>query len=499
MSNNAKVQRQRKRTVEKKRQTSQINSPPELVPDILYEIFFYLFIEDEDDPALISENGTNRSNPVSDIYSCLLVKKSWSEVALQFLYSRPFMRRGRKQVELYLSMLKYNEIKYLKSQGIQEMNKIHSNYQITTKYPYPAYLKTLDYGRLVMSVWAFCNSNWTTRALDNKVILVTRALLRLFARSHSTHFTIINCSLGKYSFADAYYSILAEPEFDQFLATVKRCKIDCNFADDATFLDQIPRSLRNLDKIDMKSSTTMNKLGKKCFITDYSSVIISQKNLVSLQLQQYESFLDRILESLTFQSHSLVELKFVECDFNNCLPWWGIAACQKLTDLQFIRCWNISFDIATPVLSATFPYLQNVSVVECAFNCYHFICPEFRQWASNYSNSNVNHNNELCNIAMNKHNAGDVQQQQIEEVLSNYPALDFDLRFNFDVDAVGASLVDNIFDRYIDLDSVLASPSGAGQNGIISDNIFDQYLDLDSVLASPSDTGQNGTNGNDGN
>ncbi|CAG8715652.1 12230_t:CDS:2, partial [Ambispora leptoticha] len=309
MSNNSKLRR-RKRTVEKKRRISHTSHSPELVPDILYEIFFYLFIEDEDDPALIPENGTNRINPVSDIYNCLLVKKSWSEVALQFLYSRPFMRRGRKQVELFLSMLNYKEIEYLKNQGIKEMNKIQSNLQ-STKFPYPAYLRTLDYGRLIVSAWAFCNSNWVTRTLDNKVILVTRALLRLFVRSHSTYFTTINCSLGKYSFADAYYSVLAEPEFDRFLAMAKRCKIDCNFADDATFLDQIPRSLRNLDKIDMKCSTTMNKLGKKCSITDYSSVIISQKNLISLQLRQYESFLDRILESLTFQTHSLVELKFV--------------------------------------------------------------------------------------------------------------------------------------------------------------------------------------------
>ncbi|CAG8659662.1 12851_t:CDS:2, partial [Ambispora gerdemannii] len=370
----------RQRTIEKKRRTNS----PELVPDILHEIFFHLFVDEEDTPDLIPGNGTNKSNPVSDIYNCLMVKKSWSEVALQFLYSRPFIRRGRKQVELYLSMLNYNEIRYLQSQGIQGMDKIQSGYQTITKYPYPAYLKTLDYGRLVMSAWAFCNSNWMTRVLDNKVILVTRALLRIFARSHSTHFTVVNCSLGKYSFADAYYSVLAEPEFDQFLATVKRCKIDCNFADDATFLDQIPRSLRNLDKIDMKCSANMNKLGKKCFITDYSNVIVSQKNLISLQLQQYESFLDRMLESLILQSHSLVELKFVECDFINCLPWWGIAACQKLTDLQFIRCRNVSFEIVKPVLSATFPSLRNVSVIECDFNCYHYVCPEFRQWASNY-------------------------------------------------------------------------------------------------------------------
>ncbi|CAG8513647.1 10540_t:CDS:2 [Ambispora leptoticha] len=377
-----------RRTIKKlQRRRRSKNSPPELVPDILYEIFLHLFVEDGDDPVLILGYGTNRRNPVSDIYSCLLVKKSWSEVAIQFLYSKPFMRRGRKQVELYLSMLTDREIDDLKSLRIQEMNKIQSNVQ-KTKYPYPAYLKTLDYGRLVMSAWAFCNSNWMTRTLDYKVIWVTRALLRLFARSHSPHLTTINCSLGKYSFADTYYSVLAEPEFDQFLAKARRCKIDCNFADDATFLDQIPRSFRNLDTIDMKCSVSMNKLGEKCFITDYSNVIVSQKKLVSLQLQQCNSFLDRILETLKFQSHSLVELRFVECDFINCLPWWSIAACQKLTNLQFIRCRNITFNMAEPVLSATFPSLRDVSVIGCDFKCFHYICPEFIQWASNYSKDN---------------------------------------------------------------------------------------------------------------
>ncbi|CAG8734961.1 8319_t:CDS:1, partial [Ambispora leptoticha] len=179
---------------------------PELVDDVLEQIFWILSEPSEDD-------GVPGLQAYTNLFRCMLVNKSWCASAVTMLHRHPWrlhrlytlrttdLAYDRCQlVKLYLTMLDRDERKPLLEKGIELPEPNHN-----PMFNYPAFVKYLDYGVMVSSVWTIYSTSCYTYDQNEWVSLVVRALLRLFAY-HTRRLQWLRCAPMSFSFDEMYYS-----------------------------------------------------------------------------------------------------------------------------------------------------------------------------------------------------------------------------------------------------------------------------------------------------
>ncbi|KAG9306394.1 hypothetical protein G9A89_018277 [Geosiphon pyriformis] len=357
---------------------------PELVPDILEHIFWML--------TESSEDGVPSLESYTNLLHCMLVNKTWCAAAASLLHKHPW-RLDRtytvrttdmayehcKIVQLYLSLLNQNERSLLLEKGI-EIPEPNS----TPMFNYPEFVKYLDYGVMVASIWTIYSTSCYTYDKNEWVSLVARSLLRLLAE-HSGRLQWLRCAPMSFSFDEMYYSLLADSEFSGLFSPVQGLVIAGNLGGDKKLFRILAETFRNLNYLeirDLPRARNWQGDSSSWFSTDFSSIIKCQAGLESLVLKECAGYLGSIINTIPNQATTLRVLKFIDCDFRGCSPWEGIELCTKLERIEFDRCINITSPMVKPLSKAPFPFLRKV--ITFADRDQPPICPELMSWACRY-------------------------------------------------------------------------------------------------------------------
>jgi len=370
---------------------------PSLVSDVLEEIF-----------SIVAETDNHSSvyyyydhAALKDLYACSLVNRQWCASAVRILWRRPFgpfHNGGRKLITTYLRGLDVEERRDLKLKGI----KLPTVSPIP-RFNYPSFIRHLDYGELLYAVEVWCTT--LPRRRPNTVINVLRVLLRLFLHNAGPLSSLKLASLGE-DYHDEKVMILAEPEIKGFISSVRTLSLDGFDYKQHGLLVRLPDLCKNVEYLHLRgwygnqqteedTTTNINNDGtttasSSTSISSSSSsqkdaaaislrrLIKAQKSLISLDMINCKAYLGHIISALDTQSVSLRKIKFRLVDFKGCGPWDGLATCHRLTNLEFWYCRGITQKMTKPLISATFPEIEEVKMYQGEKGC-----EEFKSWINN--------------------------------------------------------------------------------------------------------------------
>ncbi|KAG9306399.1 hypothetical protein G9A89_018282 [Geosiphon pyriformis] len=340
-------------------------SAPNLIPDILLQIFDLLTKPSEDDILFNLE-------AYPSLFSCLLVNKLWCDSAVQVLYKHPWrlhrlynfrvteLAYDRCQLcRLYLTMLDRDQRRLLLEKGIILPEPQHS-----PTFIYASFLKCLDYGVMLESVWTVYSQSHYTYVPSEEVKLVIRALLKLFS-NHCGTLSWLRFAPMSFSFDEMYFEILEDAEFNALLRPVEQLVIEANLGGCTKLFGIFASNFRNVRKmelVDLPRARNWQGDSSPKHMTDFVTVIESQHHLESLTLKECAGYLSSILCGVYSQSHTIQHLKFVHCDFRGCEPWTAIAKCRELVSIEILDCINVTGAMVQPVIDANFAQLKRVVV-----------------------------------------------------------------------------------------------------------------------------------------
>ncbi|PKK66823.1 hypothetical protein RhiirC2_752856 [Rhizophagus irregularis] len=319
-----------------------------LIPDVLCEIFKYLDDRDE-----IVGSRTFRS-----LHACLLVNRRWCESAVSILWSNPFhrchKRGGKALVQILLNCLNNEERQDLLEDGIY----LPFNKSDTPIFDYPNFLKNLDYYQMILFVRSWCSLLDDTS--DQYVVAILRSLLRLFAdRSASlSSLTIRSAGLD-----DDKFMLLASPEVSTLIRPVKHLTISCYFPKD-NLLTVLAKNCRNLHSLRINNlsaydDTSIHNAKK------LSILIESQRGLKQIVFSRCKAFIGVIIPSLAKQKRTLKHIKFRGVDFDECCKWDALKSCTKLEKLEISECYNLDFNMVSPLFKSHQRNLKDVGIHSC--------------------------------------------------------------------------------------------------------------------------------------
>ncbi|CAG8643440.1 7490_t:CDS:2 [Ambispora gerdemannii] len=357
---------------------------PELVSDILDQIF-ELLTQPSDDDILYSLQA------YPNLYNCMLVNKKWCETAVRILYKHPWRLHRlytlRKTdlaydrcglVRLYLTMLDREQRLVLLEQGINLPDP-----ERTPRFKYASYLRCLDYGVMLESIWTIYSQSHYTYIPCEKVKLVVGALLKLFS-TQAGSLTWLRFAPMSFSFDEMYFEMLADKEFNALLRPVEHLVIEANLGGCVKLYKLFSanfRNVRNLELTDLpRARNWLGDSSIKCQ-TEFTAVIESQHHLQSLTLKECAGYLSSIISAILSQSHTISHLKFIDCDFRGCEPWVGLSKCRQLISIEFGGCINISGAMIAPLVDAGLTRLKKVVVWN---RTDQKACKELMSWASVY-------------------------------------------------------------------------------------------------------------------
>ncbi|CAG8603953.1 1562_t:CDS:2 [Ambispora leptoticha] len=339
---------------------------PELVSDILDQIF-ELLTQPSDDDILYSLQA------YPNLFNCMLVNKKWSQSAVKILYRHPWRLHRLytlrttdlaydrcKLVRLYLTMLDRDQRRVLLEQGINLPAPEH-----TQMFKYATYLRCLDYGVMLESVWTIYSQSHYTDVPCETVKLVIRALLKLFSVQAGS-LTWLRFAPMSFSSDEMYCEMLEDNEFNALLRPVEHLVLEANLGGCKKLFKIFAanfRNVRNLELTDLPRSRKWIGDSSIKYHTDFTTVIESQHHLQSLTLKECSGYLSAIIAAIQSQSHTICHLKFIDCDFLGCEPWIGLAKCRKLVSIEFIGCINISGSMVAPLIDAGLTRLKKVVVL----------------------------------------------------------------------------------------------------------------------------------------
>ncbi|CAG8443756.1 7196_t:CDS:2 [Funneliformis caledonium] len=322
-----------------------------LIPDVLCKIFEYLDDRDE-----ISGSPTPKT--FRSLYSCLLVNRRWCESAVSVLWRSPFhrchKRGGKVLVQTLLNCLNYEERQSLLEDGIY----LPFNKSDCPIFDYPNFLKNLDYYQMVLFVRSWCRL--LEDSDDQYVVAILRSLLRLFAGRSASLSALTIRSTG---LDDDKYSLLAEPEILTLIKPIRHLAINCYFPKD-TLLVALAKNCRNLHSIRINNLSayddiaihTAKKLG---------TLIESQRGLKKIVFSRCKAFIGIVIPSLVKQKRTLKHIEFRGIDFEGCCKWDVLKSCTKLERLDIKECYNMDFNMISPLLKSHHRNLKKVWVYSC--------------------------------------------------------------------------------------------------------------------------------------
>ncbi|RIA90731.1 hypothetical protein C1645_823032 [Glomus cerebriforme] len=321
-----------------------------LISDVLTEIFEYLDDRDE----IIGSQKTFRS-----LYSCLLVNRRWCESAVSILWRSPFhrchKRGGKILVQTLLNCLNVEEREDLYDDGIC----LPFNKSDCPIFDYPNFLKNLDYYQMILYVRSWCTSVLNVNS-DQYVVATLRSLLRLFAGRSASLSTLTIRSAG---LDDDKFSLLASPEIHSLIKPVKHLTISCYFPRD-TLLIALAKNCRNLHSIRINNLSSYDEMSiqnakKLC------TLIESQRGLKQIIFSRCKAFINIILPSLSKQKRTLKHIGFHGINFEDCCKWDALKSCTKLEKLDIRDCYNMDFNMISPLFKSHHRNLKDVGIHSC--------------------------------------------------------------------------------------------------------------------------------------
>uniref|UniRef100_A0A1D1YHK9 F-box/LRR-repeat protein 4 n=1 Tax=Anthurium amnicola TaxID=1678845 RepID=A0A1D1YHK9_9ARAE len=319
-----------------------------LIPDLLCEIFEYLDDRDE----------TVGAKTFRSLHSCLLVNRRWCESAVSILWRSPFhrchKRGGKKLIQILLNCLNHEERQDLYEDGIY----LPFNKSDCPAFDYPNFLKNLDYYQMILFVRSWCSILNDTS--DQYVVAILGSLLRLFASRSASLSTLTIRSTG---LDDDKFMLLASPEVYTLIKPVRHLTISCYFPRD-TLLTALAKNCRNLHSLRINNlsaydESSIHNAKKLC------TLIESQRGLKKVVFSRCKAFISVIIPSLAKQKRTLKHIGFRGVDFEDCCKWDSLKSCTKLEKLDITECYNLDFNMISPLFKSHHRNLKDVGIRSC--------------------------------------------------------------------------------------------------------------------------------------
>jgi hypothetical protein len=377
-----------------------------------------------------------RKENFHDLYSCILVCRSWCKIGIPILWSSIFYpiqtTLNYKVISIYLKCLKKEKKFILIQEGIRLedeegdlilggnsnsgscISSISSNISyisnnvnnlITSNgkllFKYPKYLKELNFDKFLRTIFL-----WNKKTKNNKIRnhqIIIKTLLELFHlhKAKIKYFSMNNVS--NYSINEEYFRNLDKIDF-KFLITKEYYHHSIRYLFfefkilslewDSMMIDGLIESLsencKSLESITLDFYHNPNNPNLKINIKNsklLAKLISSQVNLRKFVLANYHTFTHLFIEALNNQALSLNTLEFYHVDFKDCYSFEILSKCENLKFITFENCRNLNSNnnyLIYQLINSNLPNLIKVNYHENHIN-------------NNNNNSIINNNNNNIN------------------------------------------------------------------------------------------------------
>src|SRR6266498_1836481 len=308
--------------------------PPSLPYLCLREIFEF---------TLHDSGSQYRHNFLSNIFSCILVCRTWCETAIPILWRDPFCNHPQVSnatilVDVYLSSFTLKELKSLKLPS----NLIEDYQRSRLTYDYARFLckMNLTQIRTATSFWL------ESKGRKVSICPIFQSLCNHFV-SHAIKIHYVEFEPEYNSFMD--FNIFSLPGAKSSLLSLKEFSCYGEACNVSLYkqASKISTKIHNLN-VSLDHGCPLNSTT----LMDISNYIKSQHQLKKFSInnrigcfcciQDLSLALDLtiIFQSLNTQSITLTLLSFLSIDFYNEFPFDLLSQCKNLKELNLTRCWN---------------------------------------------------------------------------------------------------------------------------------------------------------------
>ncbi|CAB4394955.1 hypothetical protein RhiirA5_416821 [Rhizophagus irregularis] len=334
----------------------------------------------------------------NSLYSCCLVNRTWCQIAIPLLWRSPFHFIRKDDSESFItsiipnipynspapsnSSLSFNSSKvliqtYLRCLPNSIKNLLIENGLnipksiINTKSPlfrYETYIKSISYSKIynIITEWFEVEIDDLKDINEREGLeyLVTEKLIRLFISSSNS---ILNLSLTDDDEIPSLPPISLFPNSENSLRNL--VKLTCignyqyNMKDLLISLIEISRNIKEIIIGGLSTSVEIKLFGK---------LIKSQKSLKSIEILgngpiNLQMITFDILNPLYTQKNTLENIKFLNCDFEECTYLYPIIFLPMLKSIEFEKCRNLVLQDLNSInnLKNFIPKLQIFKSREC--------------------------------------------------------------------------------------------------------------------------------------
>ncbi|EXX52613.1 uncharacterized protein OCT59_003827 [Rhizophagus irregularis] len=283
----------------------------------------------------------------NELFSCLLVCRSWCRNIVPILWSKPFDKLSKnskyKLIRTYITCLSDEEKSCLNSQLLKHGIKIP--YTTHSLFNYSIYLKELSYMELYQSVDSGIK-HYRKSFIGHNTYKITSLLTKSICRMFLTK-NITDTSLNLQSFKIDRHFIDIFPELDLFskvypgLSQITKFTLnyDPNSENLFKFLQHFPNLCIGLNFLDITLPYFEND---PTIIDLLNSLIKKQKSLRDFNLSGARIGANIIIPVL-LSSHynNLISIKFQNLDFQN-VDLSKLTSCKKLENLTIYHCTGLN-------------------------------------------------------------------------------------------------------------------------------------------------------------
>uniref|UniRef100_U9TJ94 F-box domain-containing protein n=1 Tax=Rhizophagus irregularis (strain DAOM 181602 / DAOM 197198 / MUCL 43194) TaxID=747089 RepID=U9TJ94_RHIID len=313
----------------------------------------------------------NLQSERSTLFNCLLVNRFWCKSTIPLLYANPFVNITGKNYAIILTLiLCFDKEEILQLKKLLKQNQININIDEEHKplFEYLKYLKNYNY-LVINSAIERCFIGAITQYRIKYYSNYTIPIFPIFHQSILRHsINVKQLDISSNIFYNKGFKNLDIQNFTSNLTKLNILSLKFHLNDNLNeieqeFLGNIANVCLNLKKLIIQvhgqrtifnnlSNTNTNNMEKLC------TIIQKQNKLKYFKITSWHLLLNNILLSLEFQKHSLVQIEFIDTDFNNNVDQCEGLNFASLKGLSLKRnIWN------NDVTSLMIKYLEFLNIV----------------------------------------------------------------------------------------------------------------------------------------
>ncbi|CAB4481336.1 hypothetical protein RhiirA5_410420 [Rhizophagus irregularis] len=299
----------------------------------------------------------NLQSERSTLFNCLLVNRFWCKSTIPLLYANPFVNITGKNYAIILTLiLCFDKEEILQLKKLLKQNQININIDEEHKplFEYLKYLKNYNY-LVINSAIERCFIGAITQYRIKYYSNYTIPIFPIFHQSILRHsINVKQLDISSNIFYNKGFKNLDIQNFTSNLTKLNILSLKFHLNDNLNeieqeFLGNIANVCLNLKKLIIQvhgqrtifnnlSNTNTNNMEKLC------TIIQKQNKLKYFKITSWHLLLNNILLSLEFQKHSLVQIEFIDTDFNNNVGLKNFKNLYNLKYLYFVTCKSILLD-----------------------------------------------------------------------------------------------------------------------------------------------------------